>query len=164
MENKVQSSLVVDTANRSVLITRIFDAPRDLVYKIVTDPGLIPQWWGPRAYTTRVEKMELHPGGVWRYIQNNVQGEEFAFNGVYSEIVPQEKLVYTFNFEPMPGHEVVETVTFEDIDGGKTKVTTRDVYQSLEDLEGMIKSGMETGVNESNERLTELIETHRVRR
>jgi uncharacterized protein YndB with AHSA1/START domain len=82
--------------DREVLITRIFDAPRERVFKASTDPNLIPQWWGPKRYTTTVEKMDVKPGGVWRFIQSDKEGNKFAFNGVYREIEPPEREVYTF--------------------------------------------------------------------
>ncbi len=163
MDNKAQFNLKVDTANRAVVITRVFDAPRKLVFKVLTDPKLLPRWWGPRNLTTKVETMDVRPGGAWRYIQHDPEGHEFAFHGVYREIVPSERLVYTFEYEPMPGHEIIETVTLEDL-AGKTKVTSRDVYQSIEDLEGMVKSGMEFGARESFERFTKLLEAERVAR
>jgi uncharacterized protein YndB with AHSA1/START domain len=156
MENKAQFNLKVDTANRTIVITRVFDAPRELVFKVLVDPKLLPQWWGPRRLTTKVETMDVRPGGAWRYIQHDADGHEFAFSGVYREIVPPERLVYTFEFEELAGHVIVETVTLEDL-AGKTKMTSRDVYQSVEDLEGMVKSGMETGVRESFERFSELL-------
>ncbi len=163
MENKAQFNLKVDTANRSVVITRVFDAPRELVFKVLTDPKLLPRWWGPRNLTTKVETMDVRPGGAWRFIQHDPEGNEFAFHGVYREIVPPERLVYTFEYEAMPGHEIIETVTLEDL-AGKTKVTDRDVFQSIEDLEGMVKSGMEFGARESFERFAELLEAERVAR
>ncbi len=163
MENKAQFNLKVDTANRSVVITRVFDAPRELVFKVLTNPKLLPRWWGPRNLTTKVETMDVRPGGAWRFIQHDPEGNEFAFHGVYREIVPPERLVYTFEYEAMPGHEIIETVTLEDL-AGKTKVTDRDVFQSIEDLEGMVKSGMEFGARESFERFAELLEAERVAR
>jgi uncharacterized protein YndB with AHSA1/START domain len=163
MENKGQFNLKVDAPNRAVVITRVFDAPRDLVFKVLSDPKLVPQWWGPRNLTTHVDKMDVKPGGAWRYVQHDSDGHEFAFHGVYREVVPPERLVYTFEYEPMAGHEIIETVTLEDV-AGKTKVTSRDVYQSIEDLEAMVKSGMEFGARESFERFTELLETEGVAR
>jgi uncharacterized protein YndB with AHSA1/START domain len=156
MENKAQLNLKVDTANRVIVLTRVFDAPRDLVFKVLTDPKLLPQWWGPRNLTTKVETMDVRLGGAWRYVQHDPDGNEFAFHGVYREIVAPERLVYTFEYEALPGHEILETVTLEDL-AGKTKMTTRDLFQSIEDLEGMLKSGMEGGATEAFERFTEVL-------
>ena len=158
MENKPKSILTIHRERREVVSTRVFDAPRELVYQVYTDPKLIPQWWGPRRYTTTIDKMDLRPGGVWRYVQRGEQGDEYGFHGVYREITPPERLTYTFEYEGMPGHELVETVVFEDL-GSKTRVTTTSVYQTLEDLEGMVQSGMEEGTVESYERIDELLQT-----
>jgi uncharacterized protein YndB with AHSA1/START domain len=156
METKGRNNLEVDLTKRTIVMTRVFDAPRALVFKVVMDPKLVPQWWGPRRYTTRVDTMDLKPGGAWRYVQQGADGQEFGFHGVYREIVPPERVVYTFEFEGMPGHELLETITLEDL-GGKTRVTACDVFPSVEDLQGMLNSGMEGGATESWDRLTELL-------
>ncbi len=157
IEKKTGAMTVTLPSDREILITRDFDAPRALVFKAFTDPDSIPKWWGPRILTTVVEKMDLRPSGVWRYIQHDPQGNEYGFNGVYREIVPPERIVYTFEFEGMPGHVLVETVTFEEKDG-KTRLTARAVFDSLEDRDGMLNSDMESGAAESYDRLEELLE------
>jgi uncharacterized protein YndB with AHSA1/START domain len=143
-------------SDREIVMTRVFDAPRELVFKVCTDPTLIPQWWGPRILTTTVDKMDVRPGGVWRFVQRDPGGNEFAFNGEYREIVPPARIVQTFEFEAMPGHVVLETVTFEDHDG-KTKLTVTSLFQNVEDRDGMLQSGMEAGATESHDRLAELL-------
>src|SRR5262245_66608961 len=95
-----------------IVMTRVFDAPRELVFKAHTDPKMVPQWWGLRTNTTTVDKMDMRPGGVWRFVQRDPQGNEYAFNGVYREIVPPERLVNTFEFEGVPGHIVVDSSVF----------------------------------------------------
>ncbi len=130
--------------DRELVITRTFDAPRKLVFHAWTDPNLIPQWWGPKKYTTTVDKMEVRPGGTWRFVQRDAEGNVYAFNGVYREVVSPERLVYTLEFEGMPGHILVETVTFREHDG-KTELTNRDVFETIEDRAGMFQSGMESG-------------------
>lgn len=149
-------NLVAEPGKQEILITRVFDAPRDLVFKTATDPKLIPRWWGPKRYTTIVEGMDLRPGGVWRFIQRDKEGNQFAFSGVYHALVPPGRLVYTFEFEGMPGHVLLETVTFEEEDG-RTKMTVKDVFQSVEDRDGMLKSGMEEGAAETMDRFAELL-------
>lgn len=97
-----EDNLVTITAEpqgHEVIITRIFDAPRELVFKACTDPNLIPQWWGPKEFTTTVDVMEFRFGGVWRYVQRGPDGNEFAFKGVYHTVTPPERLAYTFEFE-----------------------------------------------------------------
>lgn len=146
----------VEPGKQEITITRMFDAPRHEVYKLATDPKNIPNWWGPREMTTTVEKMEMRPGGRWRYIQHNPRGQEFAFYGVYHDVIPNEKLIYTFEFGGVPGHIMLQTDTFEDING-RTKLTTHVVFESVEDRDGMYKSGMEKGIIESHERFEELL-------
>ncbi len=151
-----KTDFVAEPGRQEVIITRVFDAPRELVFKTYTDPNLIPQWWGPKSLTTTVEKMDVRPGGVWRFVQRDAGGNEYAFNGVFHQIVPPERLVRTFEFEGMPGHVLLETVTLEDLDG-KTKVTGRSVFQTVEDRDGMLESGMEGGAAETMDRLSELL-------
>jgi uncharacterized protein YndB with AHSA1/START domain len=134
----------------------VFDAPRELVFKIYTDPASIPQWWGPRYLTTTVEQMEMKPGGAWRFVQRDQAGNVYVFSGVYREIVPPEKVVNTFEFEELAGHRIVETAVFEDL-GDKTRLRVTSLFQSKDDRDGMIASGMETGMTESWERLAELL-------
>jgi uncharacterized protein YndB with AHSA1/START domain len=150
--------MVIDRDRREICMTHVFDAPRDLVFQLCIDPKQIPKWWGPRRLTTTVEHMDVRPGGTWRFVQKDDQGNIFAFHGEYREIVPPERTVSTFEFEGMPGHVLVETITFEDL-GGKIKMTVRDVYETVEDLDGMVQSGMEEGATESYERLAELLLT-----
>src|SRR5439155_20039304 len=96
------------------------DAPRSRVFDAYTDPKLIPLWWGPRRYTITVDKMDVRPGGIWRYISRGADGAEDAFNGEYREVAQPVRLVSTFEYEGMPGHIMVDTATFE-VHGGKTK-------------------------------------------
>jgi uncharacterized protein YndB with AHSA1/START domain len=149
-------NLIAEPGKQEVVVTREFDAPRQLVFKVSMDPELIPQWWGPSRLTTTVDKMEVRPGGRWRYVQRDREGNVFAFHGVYHDIVAPERVVQTFEFEGEPGHVVLETTTFEE-QGGKTLMTVQDVYQSVEDRDGMVSSGMEEGEAESLERLDSLL-------
>jgi uncharacterized protein YndB with AHSA1/START domain len=138
--------------------SRIMDAPPELVFKAYIDPELIREWWGPRRYTTTIDKMDVRPGGAWRFIHRAPDGGQHAFNGVYREIVPAKRLVYTFNYEGTPGHEAVETVTFEEVEGGKTRMTDHLLFNSRQDRDGMLNSGMEEGGAESIARLGELLQ------
>lgn len=148
--------VVAESGRQEIVITVTLDAPRDLVYRAHTDPKLVPQWWGPRGLTTTIDKMDVRKGGMWRFVQHDQQGNEFAFHGVYHEALRPERLVYTFEWEGMPGHVLLETLTFDE-QGGKTKVTDRSVFQSVEDRDGMLSNGMEGGAAESMERLEELL-------
>jgi uncharacterized protein YndB with AHSA1/START domain len=139
-----------------ILITREFDAPREVVFKAMTDPKLIPQWWGPRAYTTTVDKMEVRPGGAWRFIVREPDGRESGFRGEYREIVAPERIVQTFEWEPMAGHISVETAVFTEHDG-RTLLTSTTRFTSKADRDGMIESGMESGLRETHDRFAELL-------
>jgi uncharacterized protein YndB with AHSA1/START domain len=150
--------LVVEPGKHEILMMREFNAPRDLVFKALTDPALVPRWWGPRSVTTLVDKMDVRMGGLWRYLHRDAQGREDVFRGVYHEISAPERLVFTFEWEGMPGHIVLETVTLEE-SNGKTLLTDSSVFQSVADRDGMLQSGMEGGANESWERLEELLKT-----
>lgn len=160
MENKLIVS--IDYDRLEILFKREFDAPRELVWKIITDPALIPQWWGPAYLTTKVDKMDVRPGGEWRYVQRTPDGTEYGFNGVYKEIVPPQRLVQTFEFEPMAGHISVETATLSDLPGGRTLWLGVAKYDTLEDLKGMAESGMEAGATEMYNRLDALLATQTV--
>jgi uncharacterized protein YndB with AHSA1/START domain len=149
-------NLIAEPRKQEITIKHSFDAPRDLVFKAFTDPNLIPQWWGPRSLVTHIDRMDVRPGGDWRFVQRDAGGNEFAFHGIYHEVTPSERLVYTFEFEGMPGHILLETVTFEE-QGGKTLMTDQSVFQSVADRDGMLSSGMEQGASESMERITELL-------
>jgi uncharacterized protein YndB with AHSA1/START domain len=143
-------------SEKEIRMSRVFEATPAQIYKIFTDPNSIPKWWGPAYLTTRVDVMDVKPGGKWRFIQSTPDGKEFAFSGKYIEIVPNVRTVSTFEFEPMPGHVIIETVTFEEFNG-KTRVTTLSLFQNSEDMEGMLQSGMESGASESWDRLESLL-------
>ena len=154
-----KTNFTVDKENLQVMAGRIFDAPKEAVWKACTDPKLLTQWWGPRNMTMTVDKMEFRVGGEWRFIHKDPAGNEYGFHGVYKVIEPMDKVIDTFNFEGIPaGHELVETLTLEEVEGGKTKMTTTAQYANIQDLEGMINSGMEKGQTESIDRLAELVE------
>ncbi len=159
MTSTGDTTLVLTTpSDLEIVGTRVFDAPRELVFRAFNDPELIPRWWGPRGYTTVVERHDARVGGRWRYLQRLPSGEEVAFSGEYREIAPPSRIARTFNFEPIgPGHEVLETVELEELEDGRTRMTTTSRFLSKEDRDGMIESGMEGGYSESLERLDELL-------
>jgi uncharacterized protein YndB with AHSA1/START domain len=148
-----------EPGKQEILVTREFDAPRELVFKAYTDPKLVPQWWGPRRLSTRVDKMDVRPGGQWRFINRDAEGNEYAFHGVYHEILAPERIIDTFEFEGLPetGHVTLETMKLEELPGGRTRLTTQSVYQSVADRDGTLQSGMEDGMNETYDRLAELM-------
>ena len=148
--------VVADPGTHQIVITRSFDAPRELVYKAFTDPDAVRRWWGMGPDETVVDQLEARAGGRWRFVQRSQDGSEHGFHGVYHEASAPERLVYTFEWEGMPGHVLLETITFEEQDG-KTHMTDSSVFQSVADRDGMLQSGMETGAAESYRRLDEYL-------
>lgn len=145
-------------SEQEIVVEQILDAPRELVWKASTDPELISQWWGSKSLTTSVEEMDVRPGGMWRIVQRDAEGNEYAFHGVYHEVSPPERIVGTFEFEGMPGHIMLETDTFEDLSGGRTKMTYRMVFQSVEDRDAVLQSGVQGELVEGVDHLAELLE------
>jgi uncharacterized protein YndB with AHSA1/START domain len=158
MGNNKRTLVTVEPGKQEIIITRVFDAPRALVFKAYTDPAAVPEWWGPRYLTTTVDKMEVRPGGLWRFCQRDAQGNEFDFHGVYHSVESPVRLVSTFEFEGAPGHVSLETLSLEEQDG-KTALKSIAVFQSVEDRDAMVGSGMEGGVIETYDRFEELLKT-----
>jgi uncharacterized protein YndB with AHSA1/START domain len=155
-QQEERTATVSTPTDREIHIERVFDAPRDRVFAAYTDPELMPEWWGPRGTTTIVDQMDVRAGGSWRFVARDSDGSETGFRGTYREVTPPERIVQTFEWEGMPGHVSVETATFEDL-GDRTKVTTRSIFHTPEERDGMLGSGMERGMNETYARLDELL-------
>jgi uncharacterized protein YndB with AHSA1/START domain len=154
--NKQSSKLNVTTpSDLEIVMWRSFDYPRELVFEANTKSEHIRRWWGPRAMDMPVCEMDFRPGGAWRYVHWS-DGEEYAFHGEYLEIVPPERIRWTFEWEGMPGHVITETMVLTERDG-VTTITTTSVFPSKEDRDAMLQSGMEGGASESFERLDELL-------
>jgi uncharacterized protein YndB with AHSA1/START domain len=152
--------IIAEPGKQEILITGELDAPRELVFKAYTDPNLYSQWVGPRGLIMKIDRFDPRSGGTWRYIHKDKDGNEFAFHGIYHEVLAPERIIDTFEFEGLPekGHVSFETIRFEELDGGRTKFAIQAVFQSVADRDGMLQSGMEKGVRESYERLAELLE------
>ena len=146
-----------DPMERELTITRVFDAPRELVFRAWTDPTHMAQWWGPKNFTNRVEQMDVRPGGAWRIIMCAPDGNEFPAQGVYREIVPPDRLAFSNLAVDKDGNVIIDgftTVTFTD-HNGKTKLTleTRGVAKVA--YAANYLKGMEAGWTQSLERLAE---------
>jgi uncharacterized protein YndB with AHSA1/START domain len=157
LEVTTTNTTLTKPSDREIVLTRIFDAPCKLLFRSYTDPNFIPQWWGPKGFTTVIDHMNIRPGGIWRFLQRGPDGNERAFNGVYRGIVSPDWLAYTFESESMPGHVLLETVTFEERDG-RTRVTAHALFDRVNDRDGMLNSGMEHGAAESWQRLADLLQ------
>ena len=157
------SKLTVTTpSDREIVMTRVFDAPRDLVFEAHSSCEHMTNWWGPRKYDFASCEIDFRPGGKWRIVHRGPDGEEYGFHGEYREIVPPERITWTFEFEGWPGQVAVETLTLEEHDG-KTTITATSVYDTVEARDAMIESGMESGAAESFDRLDEYLEALRER-
>ncbi|HUE98098.1 MAG TPA: SRPBCC family protein [Anaerolineales bacterium] len=159
-EKKNKTVVTVEPGKQELFIIREFDAPRELVFRAHTDPELYVQWLGPRDLTMSLGTFEPVSGGRWRFIQTDKDGNEFGFHGVHHDVTVPERIIGTFEFEGLPesGHVILETTKFEALPDGRTRVTTQSVYQSVQDRDGMVAAGMESGVVDGFERLDEILE------
>jgi uncharacterized protein YndB with AHSA1/START domain len=134
-----------------MILTRVFDAPRELMWKLWTEPEHIRKWWGPKGFTLPGLEMDFRPGGTYRFVMRGPDGQDNPFHGVYRDIVRNERIVFTAILDNLPGHELVTTVTFAD-EGGKTKLTVRQTTPP-----GVPGLGQSQGWSETLERLADLI-------
>ena len=134
-------------------IEREFDAPVAAVFRAHAEPDLIKQWLGPNGYEMDIEHFDFTSGGGYRYVHRNPEGQEFAFNGVFHVVRENDFAIQTFEFEGFPDVVSIESLTFEDLGHGRTRLRAHAVYPTLEARDGMIASNMEVGVVEGYERL-----------
>lgn len=138
---------VTTPSNREIRIERVFNASRDRVWRAYTDPALLAQWWG-RGNRLVIERFELQRGGHWRFVEHGDDGVH-GFEGRFREIRPPERLVQTFEWDGMPGYVAIQTATFEELEGGRTRVVTTALFHTTEERDGMLHSGMEEGMAQS---------------
>ena len=141
-----------------VTMTRSFDAPRDMVFRALTDPELLVRWLGPRRLTMEVDVYEVRDGGRWRYAHREDDGTSYWFHGVFHGDPTPDQMVQTFEFEGAPGHVQLDTARLEERDGG-TVIHMNSVFQSVEARDAMIGAGMADGMREGFAQLDELLET-----
>jgi uncharacterized protein YndB with AHSA1/START domain len=152
------SELTITTpSDREIVMTRELDAPRDLVFEAHTSCEHMSRWWGPRKYEVIGCEIDFREGGTWRIVHRGPDGEEYAFHGEYRAIVRPDRITWTFEFEGFPGNVSVETLTLEEHDG-KTTLTATSVYDTVEQRDAMLQSGMAEGATETFERLEEYLE------
>jgi len=159
MAKKNQTEIIAEPGELEVFIIREFDAPRELVFRAYTDPTLLTQWLGPRDLKMTVQHYEAKSGGSYRYTHSR-GNHDYKFHGVFHEVAAPERIIQTFEFDglPEPGHVAMETARFEALPGNRTRVVAQSIFQTVQDRDGMIESGMKRGVEEGHERLTELLE------
>jgi uncharacterized protein YndB with AHSA1/START domain len=151
-----ETEIIIEPGRQDIVFRHEFDAPREVVWKALTDPALVANWYGPRKYETIVDELDVRPGGKWRFINRGSDGQEFGFHGVYHAVEAPERMVQTSEFEGVPGHVGLETATLEETDG-KTLMTAVALFPSVEDRDMNVANGMEWGARESYQRLEEVI-------
>jgi uncharacterized protein YndB with AHSA1/START domain len=147
-----------DTQDREIVITRVFDAPRDLVWQAMTDPRHVIHWWGPRGFSTTIEEMDVRPGGVWKHVMHGPDGADYPNKSVFTEVVKPERLVFAQGGgrRGAPGAHFTATWTFDVVTSGQTKVTIRMVFPSAADRDRIVKEyGAIEGGNQTLARLAE---------
>jgi uncharacterized protein YndB with AHSA1/START domain len=151
-----KTQITAEPGMPQIIITREFDAPRDLVFRAHTDPGLLVQWLGPRDLTLTIDRYDVRDGGRWRYVHTDAQGNAYGFHGVFHGDPSPQAIVQTSEFEGAPGHVKLDTTTLEQR-GGTTLVRTVSAFMSVQDRDAMIASGVERGARDSGDRLQELL-------
>lgn len=152
------TTIVAEPGQPTLTITRVFPAPRQLVFEAWTKPEHVKRWFGPRVFTLPVCEIDLRPGGRYRYVMRGPAGTEFAgdfaMGGEYREVVPPNRLVYTEWLEGQEDQAATVTLTFDEQDG-KTTLTSRSVYRSVADRDAHLQMGMAEGMTETLDRLAE---------
>ena len=146
---------VTTPSDREIRIERVFAAPRERVWRAMTDPQLVAQWWG-RGNKVVIEKFEPVRGGHWRFVEHGPEGQH-GFEGRFREVTPPERVVQTFEWDGMPGHVIVEQITLEDLGDGRTRIINVSLFHTTEERDGMLNSGMEIGLNDSYAALDALL-------
>ncbi|MBJ8348297.1 SRPBCC family protein [Antrihabitans sp. YC2-6] len=141
------TSTVSTAIEREIHVERVFAAPRSRVWAAFTKPDLLAQWWA-RGNDMDIERWEFERGGHWRFVER-ADGDTFGFEGRFREISPEDRLSYTFEWDGQPGHVLVETNTFVDLGDETTKLVVVSQFLTQEERDGMLSSGMESGMNES---------------
>lgn len=150
------TQITAEPAVPQLLVTSEFAAPRDLLFRAYTDPGLLVQWLGPRGLTLTVDHIDPRPGGTWCYIGLDAGGGRRCFRGVFHDTPSPDGIVQTVEFDGMPGHVWLDTVTFTEREN-TTLVARNTVYQTVQDRDRVLRCDMAEDINESMDRLEELL-------
>ncbi|MET8797245.1 SRPBCC family protein [Nocardia sp. NPDC004568] len=155
MSTATEEAVVTAAADREIRIERVFHAPRERVWDAYTRLEQLTQWWG-RGNRLDVERWEFRVGGHWRFVEH-ADGQSHGFEGRIREIVPQERIVQSFEWDGMPAHVAIDAATFEDLGDGRTRVVTVSQFHTPEERDGMLQSGMAEGLNASYRALDALL-------
>jgi uncharacterized protein YndB with AHSA1/START domain len=150
-----EATIEADPKVPVIRITRDFNATPAQLLRAHTDPDLFVQWVGPNGMTTKIDQWDARTGGSWRFVQD-AEGAEFAFRGCFHEIRP-DRIVQTFTYEAEPDGVALETMIFEDLGDGRTRMHASSLCDSFEGRDAWLQSGMETGVHEGYAKLDRLL-------
>ena len=146
---------ITTPTEREIRIERVVKAPRELVWRGYTEPALIAQWWG-RGHRLVIERLELARGGHWRWVEHG-PGGVYGFEGRYREVTPPTRFVRSFEWDGMPAHVAIETVTLEDLGDGRTRIVILMQMHTPEERDGFLQSGMQQGMDAAFAQLDELV-------
>lgn len=156
----MKTKFTITPGQPTIISERTFNAPADKVFHAMTDPDMVKKWWGGTKYKTDIETYEPRSGGSWKFAQTDEDGNLWRFHGVIHEVNPEEhRTIQTFEFDGLPekGHVVMDTTTLTEQDG-KTHLRTVSAFQSVEDRDGMVASGMQDGSDDGLNVLASLVE------
>ncbi|AUS77321.1 ATPase [Actinoalloteichus sp. AHMU CJ021] len=151
------AEITIAPDRQDITTTVTFDAPPAAVFRAITDPELIPRWWGAGNFETTVERMELRPGGLWRYVSRDPAGTPYVFHGVCHDVDAPNRMVQTLEMEGLPGGVQLGVFTFEDL-GGRTLHRQVSVFQSVEERDAWVQPGMSEIMREGMRRVGEIAE------
>ena len=156
-----KSSIDLDTDPRSIIGSRLFDAPRELVFSAFTDPKHLARWWGPNGFTTTTRNFEFRPGGVWRFVMHGPDGRDYQNRITYEEIARPERIVYRHDGgEDVEPVQFSQTLTFEDIGRSRTRLTWHGRFPSAEERARVIRDyGADKGLSQTMARLVDYVAT-----
>ncbi|WP_410613044.1 SRPBCC family protein [Amycolatopsis sp. lyj-109] len=159
MLTKHETEILADEKVPTILLVRDFDAAPEQVFRAHIDPELYARWVGPHSVTTRITRWDARTGGEWAFA-NDRDGEEIAaFHGSFHDVRPNERIVSTFTYDGEPDGVALETLTLEEIEGGRTRLRVLSVVPDFATRDGMLASGMDVGVNEGYAKLDALLAT-----
>jgi len=152
-----KATVTAPEGGSTIGIERIFDVAKSKLFKAMSDPKLIEEWWTGPGYNITVEEFTPEEGGKWRYVQRSDDGQEFVFYGVVHEFGP-DRVVQTFEFSGLPerGHVILEKMELTELEGNKTKLHVTQAFFSNDERDGMLASGMEDGMNQTYAKLEEV--------
>ncbi|MFP2957911.1 SRPBCC family protein [Myxococcus sp. 1LA] len=156
MTTQTTAALKLSTPHeREIHTERIFNASRERVWKALSDPKLLAQWWG-RGNKVVVERHEFQRGGHWRFVEHAPDGT-YGFEGRFREVTPVERIVQSFEWDGMPAHVIIETTTLEDLGDGRTKLSTVSQFHTTDERDGFLQTNMEEGLSLSYAMLDKLL-------